>query len=180
MNGTRQGYSGWVEGEGVLGGQRVMEEGCQAVWEALCPAGLGGRGPSLAVELGEGWASCPGCEVQAGAADSLSGTEPWASQMELSSVRFFQIRTGVVFLRRPILSALPLTSQALAPCRLPAPCPCPPRPSPCGELCHGAPGPFLERPLPGHMPTTALPGPPLCRPAPLLPGPAQACLWELH
>ena len=32
MNGTRQGYSGWVEGEGVLGGQRVTQEGCQAVW----------------------------------------------------------------------------------------------------------------------------------------------------
>ena len=66
MNGTRQGYSGWGEGEGVLGGQRVTQEGCQAVWEALCPAGLGGQGPSLAVEPGEGWASCPGCEVQAG------------------------------------------------------------------------------------------------------------------
>ena len=90
------------------------KEGCQAVWEALCPAGLGRQGSSLVVEPGKGWASCPGCEVQAGAADSLSGTEPWASQMELSSVRFFQIRTGVVFLRRPILSALPLTSPTLA------------------------------------------------------------------
>lgn len=146
------------------------KEGCQAVWEALCPAGLGRQGSSLVVEPGKGWASCPGCEVQAGAADSLSGTEPWASQMELSSVRFFQIRTGVVFLRRPILSALPLTSQALASCRLPAPCPHPPRPSPCGELCQGALGPFLEHPLLGHMPTAALPGPPLHRPCP-------ASLW---
>ena len=50
--------------------------------EALCPAGrpwAGNGGPSLAVVQGEGWASWLGCEGQAGAADSLSGTEPLAS-----------------------------------------------------------------------------------------------------
>lgn len=151
------------------------------------PGGVGSSLPCRAGRVrplpgsgwGEGWASCPGCEVQAGAADSLSGTEPWASQMELSSVRFFQIRTGVVFLCRPILSALPLTSQALAPCRLPAPRPRPRGPALMVNCARVPQGSSWNARSWDTCPR------PLCRDlyaihAPLLPGPAQACLWGLH
>lgn len=50
--------------------------------EARCPEGrpwTGNGGPSLALVQGEGWACWTGREGQAGAADSLSGTEPLAS-----------------------------------------------------------------------------------------------------
>ena len=52
INWTRQDSGVGEAGQG-LGGQRVTEEGCQAVWEALCPAWLGGQGPSLAVAGGK-------------------------------------------------------------------------------------------------------------------------------
>lgn len=92
--------------------------GVSGVWEALSCRVWAGVGSSLVVEPGKGWASCLGCEVQAGAADSLSGTEPLASQMELSSVRFFQIRTGLFF--SPIHSFCLLCPHLPGPGSLPA------------------------------------------------------------
>lgn len=58
------------------------------------------------------------------------GTEPLPGRRLLNGAEvcaIFQIKPGVVFLHKPILSVLPRISQALAPCL----CPAPP-PSQCG------------------------------------------------
>lgn len=76
----------------------------------------------------------------------LNGTELWA---------VFQIKPGVVFLHNPILSVLPLISQALAPCLCLAP-PASPEAQPVWLLCDGAKCPsWNSSSLPnlGHKPT---------------------------
>lgn len=170
-----------------------QECGCEqaqtgAAGDAAPGTGATGR---VGISLPRGAApACGGCDVQAGQqtlrdrATARGGSSHASLPSGSDSCAVFQIPPGVLVHCRPIPSALPLTSQALAPCCGPPP---PAHPHPClrgpwlpcdGAKCPSWNSSSLPLPSPGHKPAScSVPSPGLsytphsaAQPRPYLPG----------